>query len=137
MYKMNIKYTDFNDENRAEDFYFNLTKAEISEMNLSHQGGMEAYINRIINSRDNAELVIVFKDLILRSYGIKSDDGKRFIKSQQLRDEFEQTNAYSELFMMLATNSDAASKFINGIMPKDYAAEVAKQSSASGIKPAT
>lgn len=126
MYKMTIKYTDFNDVDRSEDFYFNLSKAELSEMNLSHQGGMEAYINRIVNSRDNTELIRVFKDLILKSYGIKSDDGKRFIKSQELRDAFEQTNAYSELFMMLASNEKTASKFINGIMPKGFAEEAAK-----------
>lgn len=119
MLKKTITYTDYEGNERTEDFYFNLSKAELMEMELSSSGGMEKYIKRIINERDNAKIVAIFKELVLKAYGVKSDDGKRFIKSEQLRDEFSQTEAYSDLFFELATNADAASDFVNGIIPKN------------------
>lgn len=112
-----ISYTDFDGNQRTEDFYFNLTKAEVTEMEMSTTGGMSSMLQKIIAAQDSKRLIEIFKDLILRSYGEKSPDGKRFIKSQELRDAFEQTEAYSELFMKLATNADAASAFVNGIIP--------------------
>ena len=118
MLKKTITYTDFNGIERTEDFYFNLTKAEIAEMELEIPGGMTAMINRITQSQDTPSLIKLFKDLILRSYGKKSDDGRRFIKNQDVVDEFKDSEAYSELFMELATNADAASAFVNGIVPK-------------------
>lgn len=118
MLKKTITYTDYNGVERTEDFYFNLSKAEIAEMELEIPGGMAALIERITKTKDTPSLVKMFKDLILRAYGEKSDDGKRFIKSKELRDGFEQTEAYSELFIELASNADAASSFINGITPK-------------------
>lgn len=118
MLKKTITYTDFNGVERTEDFYFNLTKAEIAEMELEIPGGMTAMINRITQSQDTPSLIKLFKDLILRSYGKKSDDGRRFIKNQDVVDEFKDSEAYSELFMELATNADAASAFVNGIVPK-------------------
>ena len=127
MYTKKIKYEDFNGEKRERKFYFNLSKAELLEMELSTNGGYENYINRIIETRDQAELIRIFKDLILKSYGVKSDDGERFIKTQQLTDEFTQTDAYSELFMELATNADSATAFVNGIIPAALAAEVSKE----------
>lgn len=126
MLKKTISYVDYNGTKRTEDFYFNLTKAEISEMELEIPGGMSEMLKRITAAQDTPTLVKIFKDLILRSYGVKSDDGRRFIKSQQLKDEFSQTEAYSELFMELATNADAASAFINGIIPADVAKESEK-----------
>ena len=117
MIKKTIKYVDYDGEQREEDFYFNLSKAEVAEMEVSATGGLDKMINRIIAERDHRKIIELFKDLILRSYGKKSDDGRRFIKSQQLRDEFSQTEAYSELFMELASNSDAAAEFVNGILP--------------------
>lgn len=123
MLKKTISYVDYNGTKRTEDFYFNLTKAEISEMELEIPGGMSEMLKRITAAQDTPTLVKIFKDLILRSYGVKSDDGRRFIKSQQLKEEFSQTEAYSELFMELATNADAASAFINGIIPADVAKE--------------
>lgn len=127
MLKKTISYVDYNGTKRTEDFYFNLTKAEISEMELEIPGGMSEMLKRITAAQDTPTLVKIFKDLILRSYGVKSDDGRRFIKSQQLKEEFSQTEAYSELFMELATNADAASAFINGIIPADIAKESKKQ----------
>lgn len=118
MLKKTITYTDFNGVERTEDFYFNLTKAEIAEMELEIPGGMTAMINRITQSQDTPSLIKLFKDLILRSYGKKSDDGRRFIKNQDVVDEFKDSEAYSELFMELATNADSASAFVNGIVPK-------------------
>lgn len=127
MLKKTIKFVDYNGVEREEDFYFNLTKAEISEMELEIPGGMSEMLKRITATKDTPSLVKIFKDLILRSYGVKSDDGRRFIKSEELKTEFSQTEAYSNLFMELATNADAASAFINGIVPSDIAKESAKQ----------
>lgn len=123
MFKKTINYTDFDGNERTEDFYFNLSKAELTEMELSSDGGMEKLINKIIAEQDNKRIIAIFKDLILRSYGEKSLDGKRFIKTQELRDSFEQTEAYSELFMELATDADAAAAFVNGILPAGLAVD--------------
>lgn len=120
MLKKTITYTDYNDNERTEDFYFNLSKAEITEMELSTTGGLAEMIQKIVNTQDGPKLVKIFKDLVLAAYGEKSPDGKRFIKSEELREAFSQTEAYSELFMELATNAEEASTFINGIMPKNF-----------------
>lgn len=125
MLKKTITYTDFNGIERTEDFYFNLTKAEIAEMELEVPGGMTTMIERITKTQDTPSLIKVFKELILRSYGKKSDDGRRFIKNKELVEEFKDSEAYSELFMELATNAEAASAFVNGITPK--IPEVAKK----------
>lgn len=117
MLKENITYTDYNGSERTEDFYFNLTKAEIMEMELSTTGGLSEMISRIVAAKDAPAIIKVFKDLILKAYGQKSADGKRFIKSKELSDEFAQTEAYSILFMRLATDADAAAKFVNAIVP--------------------
>lgn len=117
MLKKTIKYTDYDGVERSEDFYFNLSKAELTEMNLSVKGGLENLIKQIVAAQDTPEIIKIFKEIILKSYGQKSLDGKRFIKSPELTEEFTQTEAYSELFMELATNADAATAFINGIVP--------------------
>jgi hypothetical protein len=117
MLKKTIKYVDFNGKEREEDFYFNLTKAEVIELETSIQGRLSNTLREIVESNDEKQIIERFKDLILRAYGEKSPDGKRFIKSQELRDAFSQTEAYSELFMELSTNADAASAFVNGIVP--------------------
>lgn len=119
MLKKTIKYTDYNGTERNEDFYFNLTKAELMEMEMGTSGGLGESIQRIVSAQDAPAIIKVFKDLVLRSYGIKSPDGKRFIKNDAIREEFEQTEAYSILFMELATDADAAAKFVNGIVPQD------------------
>ena len=118
MIKKTITYTDYNGDSRTEDFYFNLSKAEILEMELSTEGGIKAFAEKLIAEKNGKQLVTMFKDLVLKSYGVKSPDGKRFIKNQDIRDEFSQTEAYSELFMQLATNDEEAAKFVNGIVPQ-------------------
>lgn len=117
MLKKTITYKDYNGVERTEDFMFNLTKAEILEMQLAKDGGMDAAIKKIVDAKDAPEIMKVFKDLILKSYGIVSDDGRRFIKSKEISDSFAQTEAFSMLFMELATDTDAASAFVNGIVP--------------------
>ena len=117
MLKKTITYKDYNGVERTEDFMFNLTKAEILEMQLTKDGGMDAAIKKIVDAKDAPKIMKVFKDLILKSYGIVSDDGRRFIKSKEISDSFAQTEAFSMLFMELATDTDAASAFVNGIVP--------------------
>lgn len=113
-----VKYTDYKGVKREEDFYFNLNKAEIAEMELSHSGGLSEKIKRIVATESSSEIISLFKELIVKSYGVISDDGKRFIKTEKLREEFTQTEAYSELFMELASDADLASEFVNGIIPQ-------------------
>ena len=117
MLKKTITYVDYNGTERTEDFYFNLTKAEIMEMQLSTSGGMDELITKIVASQDAPAIIKIFKDLILKAYGEKSADGKFFKKSEEISMAFAQTEAYSQLFMELATDADAASKFVNGIVP--------------------
>ena len=124
MLKKTITYTDYNGSERTEDFYFNLTKAELMEMEMSTTGGLTEMINRIVAAQDAPAIISIFKELILKAYGVKSPDGKRFVKSKELATEFSQTEAYSQLFMELATNADEASKFVNGIVPSADKKEV-------------
>lgn len=118
MYTKRMPYVDYNGEKREEDFRFNFTKAELVELEMTSEGGLKEMIQNIIDAKDRAELIKIFKKLILDSYGVKSPDGKRFIKSKELSDEFSQTPAYSDLFMLLSSNDEEAAKFINGIMPE-------------------
>ena len=118
MYAKEITYNDYNGVERKETFLFDLSEAEILEMELSTVGGFEQYVNRIINAQDTPQLVKLFKELILKAYGVKSDDGRRFIKNDKLREEFSQTPAYSKLFMELATDAQAAAEFVNKIVPE-------------------
>lgn len=119
MLKENIVYTDYNGVERNEDHYFNLSKAEIMEMEMSTVGGFAEMVQGVVKAQDAPSIIKIFKELILKAYGVKSPDGKRFIKSEALSTEFAQTEAYSELFMKLATDADAAARFINGIVPAD------------------
>ena len=118
MLKKTITSVDFNGNERTEDFYFNLTKAEVMEMEMSTVGGLSEMIQKIVSAQDTPSIIKVFKDLILRSYGEKSADGKRFIKTPEMAEAFSQTEAYSVLFMELATDAEAAAAFVNGIIPK-------------------
>jgi len=126
MLKKTIKYTDYNGSERTEDFYFNLSKAEIMEMEMSTTGGLTEMISKIVAAQDAPAIIKIFKDLVLRAYGEKSPDGKRFIKSDEITTAFSQTEAYSNLFMELAFDADAASNFVNGIIPKDLSKQIAK-----------
>lgn len=121
-----ITYTDYDGIERTETFYFNLSKAELAEMQLVHPGGYAEYLQRIVDAKDQEKVVEAFKTLILDAYGEKSDDGKRFRKSKELSENFSQTEAYSELFMELITNPDAGSAFVNGIMPASLLEESQK-----------
>lgn len=112
-------YTDFDGNKRTEDFMFNFTKAELMEMELFEEGGYTAMAKKIVDANDNTQLAKLFKDLVLKAYGVKSPDGRRFIKSDELREEFTQTEAYSEIFMELATDDKKAAEFVNGIIPGD------------------
>ena len=124
MLKKTITYTDYNGVERTEDFYFNLTKAEILEMELSTEGGLQRMIEKIISAQDLPALSKYFKQIILMSYGEKSPDGRRFIKNDQLKEEFSQTEAFSQLYMELATDDKLAADFINGVVPNEAAVAV-------------
>ena len=117
-----ITYTDYNGQERTEKYQFNFTKAELTEMELSVNGGLSAMMERIKETDDRPELMRIFKDLILKAYGVKSADGKRFVKSDELRTEFSQTEAYSELYMELVTSTESAITFFNGLIPNDIKA---------------
>lgn len=124
MLKKTITYVDYNGSERTEDFYFNLTKAEITEMELSKTGGLMETINRAVAAQDAPTIIKIFKELILKAYGEKSLDGKRFIKNDSIREDFTFTEAYSQLFMELSTDANAAANFIKGIIPADMAKEL-------------
>ena len=120
MIKKTIKYTDFNGTAREEDFYFNLTEAELMDLNLSEKGGLKGYLESIISAQDEPAMVNLFKQIINLSYGIKSVDGRKFMKSPEILAEFTSTQAYSNLYMSLITNGDEAIKFITGVVPEDF-----------------
>ena len=117
MIKKTITYTDYNDNERTEDFYFNLNQAEVMELELSTSGGLANMLTNIVNAQDAPAIIKIFKELVLKAYGKKSPDGRRFEKSEALSNEFSQTEAYSKLFMELATDADKAAEFVNGIVP--------------------
>ena len=118
MLKRTMKYEDYNGNQITEDFYFNLTEAELAEMQLSVDGGMAALMETVVNTNDIPTLIKVFKKILLASYGKKSPDGKRFIKNDAIREEFEQCPVYSDLFMELAGDATKAANFINAIIPQ-------------------
>ena len=129
MIKKTITYEDYNGVERTENFYFNLNKAEVLEMEMGTEGGMAESIQKIIDAKDAPAIIRVFKDLVLKAYGVKSDDGRRFMKTKpdgtRYADDFSETEAYSQIVMELATDADAAAKFVNGIIPADLAQKAA------------
>ena len=136
MLKKNIKYTDYNGVKREDTHYFNLSKAEIMEMELSTVGGFAEMVEKVVEAQDTPTIVAIFKDLILKAYGEKSPDGKGFMKLDEegrpLSRKFSQTEAYSVLFMELATDAEAAAAFINGIVPSDVAKEAREKNLLPG-----
>lgn len=126
MLKRTITYEDFNGEQVSEDHFFHLSKAELVELEMSVAGGLSESLQKIIASEDGKEIIAQFKQIILGSYGKKSDDGRRFIKNQQMREEFESSEAYSTLFMELVTDAGKAAEFVNGIVPANLAQEAMK-----------
>ena len=119
MLKRTMTYNDYDDNERTEDFHFNLSKAEVLEMEMGVTGGMTQMLEKIMAEKDMKRIVEIFKDIVLRSYGIKSPDGKHFIKNKEISDAFSQTEAYSDLFMELALDAGAAAKFVSGIIPQN------------------
>lgn len=117
MYAKKIKYTDFNDSEREETFYFHLSQADLVRLEAETEGGFDAYASRLVEARSPKDLVNLLDDLIARSYGVKSLDGRQFVKNQKVLEEFKQTNAYSDLFVQLLSDDKAAEEFIIGIMP--------------------
>lgn len=137
MYAKKIMSTNYNTgETKERTYYFNLTQAELLEMQLSVDGGLQEYVQKIIEAEKAPQLVELFKKLILMSYGEKSDDGMSFRKKaadgHRLADDFEQTSAYSELFTELATNAEAATAFVNGILPSNIQEQIAEQKKQNG-----
>jgi hypothetical protein len=118
MLKKDITYEDFNDQKVTETFYFNLTQSELTEFEASHKGGLEASIAKIVADEDGSAIIAEFKKLILMAIGQKSSDGRRFIKNDEIRQEFESCGAYDVLFMECVTDADKAAEFINGLIPK-------------------
>lgn len=112
-------YTDWNGMQRTEDFRFHFSQAELMEMEMSTEGGFSARVNRIINANSQTELFQIMKTFVLDAFGVKSEDGRRFMKDEDIRRSFQECPAYSKIFMRLATNSEEASKFINGVTPED------------------
>lgn len=121
MYKKTMTYVDFDGNQRTEDFYFNLSRAEVLEMETGVSGGLTKFLNKIVAEQDGKKIVEAFKDLVFKAYGEKSLDGKHFVKSEELSRAFSQTEAYSDLFMELATNAEAAAEFVNAIIPTQKA----------------
>lgn len=118
MLKKTITYTDYNGKERTETHYFDLNEVEATEMELSVEGGMSKKLKAIAESENKAEMFKFFKELIEKSYGIKSEDGRRFIKSEKITEEFAQSRAYVKLIMELAQDGDKLAAFFNGIIPK-------------------
>lgn len=131
MLKKTVTYEDFNEVERTEDFYFHFTEAELTDMNLDENGGLAEKLQKIIDSKDLKQIKDYFKWIVLKAYGEKSEDGRRFMKSEEISKAFEETQAYSDIWMELATDEKAASDFVNGIMPKKLMTEMEKQN----IKP--
>ena len=127
MYQKTVTYEDYKGNTRTEDFYFNLNKAELVELELSTKGGLTVMMDRIIAAQDNATLFKIFKDLVSKSYGVLSDDGRKFVKNQEVLDDFMQTEAYSIIFSELATNAEAAAEFFNNVIPQNLAKELAEE----------
>lgn len=118
MIKKTVKYKDYNGVERTETHWFNLNEAEVMELELSINGGLSTMIDRVIAAQDGVTIMRIFRDIMLRSYGVKSDDGKRFIKNSEIRDNFVQTEAYSIIFMEVVTDAKKAAEFVNGILPE-------------------
>ena len=119
MHRRTITYVDYDGNSRTEEFLFHLNKAELAKMELSVKGGYTSYIQRVINAQDQPALLSAFEDIVTKSYGIKTPDGRGFVKKQEYLDEFMATEAYSQLFMDLITDTEAFVKFVNEIIPAD------------------
>lgn len=127
MLKKTIKYTDFNGVEREEDFLFNLTEEELMSMNLSTKGGLKGYIEQIVNTQDTPAIADLFKKIINAAYGVKSPDGRKFMKSEAILNDFIYTQAYSNLYMSLIQDANAAADFIKHVIPEKFNTELEKK----------
>lgn len=134
MFKKTVTYTDLNGEETTEDLYFHMSQAELVELEMSEKDGWSEAMKKIVDAEDGKTIMAEFKRIILNSYGVRSTDGKRFIKTQELRDEFESSEAYSALFMELVTNTDFAIEFINGIAPAKMINEAAEKMRTTNLQ---
>ena len=129
-----MTYTDYNGETRTEKFYFNLTAAEIAKLNFSKKNGLEETIRRCIKEGDTGQMVSLLEEIVLLAYGERSEDGKRFIKSEELSRAFSQTPAYSDLFMSFFMDENAATSFLDELIPADMAKNVDKNKAREEIE---
>lgn len=140
MLQKTITYEDFNGEERSETFYFNLTKTELAKLEYSHGGGLTEWIKRAVEKRDGKTILETFEEIVKATYGVKSPDGKTFMKSDAIFEEFKSTNAYDQLYMELVTDGEKAAEFITQCMPKELREEAVKamkkqqKNDASAIK---
>jgi hypothetical protein len=134
MFKETLTYTNYNDEEVTEDVYFNLSKAELLEMHFQAKGGLDNYIQSILNARDIPTLAKLFKELLLKSYGIKDPEGRKFIKSEEIRKDFECSIPFEILYTRYSTDAKAAANFINGIMPADLRKAIEDQGLLAEVK---
>lgn len=132
MIKKTVTYKDFDGNERTEDFYFHLTEQELTEWELSIDGGLSGVIRRVSSTGDPRTLMGIFKDLLMKSYGVKTPDGRGFMKNKEILDSFMCTQAFSDLYMELATNDKAASEFVSGIIPENLLKEANKDMKVLG-----
>lgn len=118
MYKITETFEDFNGNKRTEDFYFNFMESELTHMQFKTKGGLAGTINKIIATQDTPGLIDIFEELLQKSFGEKTADGRGFHKSPELLQSFMETEAYSQIYMRLATDNKAAQDFINNVVPK-------------------
>lgn len=123
MLKRSITYTNFNDEQVTEEHYFNVTKAELVEMEMSTKEGLQSWLNEILKSEDREKIFAEFKKIIMSAYGERSADGRSFIKTPEIQEAFSHTGAFHQLLFEIATEADKAADFILGTLPKDLAAQ--------------
>lgn len=135
MYKKIIKYTDYNGEERKEPFYFNLEEVDIMRYQFEKDGGYKNYLTRLLATNKTSEAFEIFEKFIADSYGVKSDDGRTFIKNEKVLNDFKQSRAYSVLLMELMTKEGEADKFFEGIMPAAMIAQLASKISDGKIDP--
>lgn len=135
MYAKKMKYTDFNGNEREETFYFHLTEADLTKWNFEKPGGLEAHLNRIMEEQDPNKLIVLFDELISRSYGVKDLDGRGFVKTPEELAKFKSTQAYSDLYIQLATDANAAAEFVRKVIPKGLAQKLAAMEASGEISP--
>ena len=131
MLKKTITYEDYDGNQRTEDFYFDLSEDELIEMSFSKKGGLDAFIRQIVKEQDEQEIIRMFKELVAKSFGKKTADGRNFYKNSEVLEDFISTRAYTKIFMELAFNSDAAAEFINKVIPDNVAAKIAEYKTPS------